>query len=175
MVQNNDKDFGQGLEIIFKIFSILGIFILLWYSYETYKIRMNSENQLKISARPFVTFLPDPNPYTLVNKSNNVAQNILQISKINGQYFMADEESVGGLGPDGQIHFDKDKNIPITSDGLRKLIPDIAKLVTYLDKKQVTCLVVVYDDLFGNKLFSISYGRGVGIDNASETHYIDDL
>lgn len=170
-----EKDFSCWLDVIFKIFSILGIVILFWYANETYKIRKNAEKQLIIGARPYVAFLADPNPYSLVNKSNNVAQNVFQISKLNGQYFISDEESTGGLAPNGQIHFDKNKNKVITSNELRRRIPSIIKLVNYLDEKQVNCLVVVYDDLFGNKLFSVFYGSGDGFDNASETKYIKDL
>jgi hypothetical protein len=173
--ENNNNNFIHWLEILFKIFSIIGIFVLFWYAVETYKIRKTSENQLVISARPYIAFLADTNPYTLVNKSNNVAQNIFQISKWNGQYFISDEESIGGLGTDGQKHFDRNKNKLITSNELRRRIPSITKLIDYLDQKQVNCLVAVYDDLFGNKLFSAFYGSGNAFDDSSETKYIKDL
>lgn len=171
----NKKGSIYWLEIIFKFFSIFGIVILIWYTTETYNIRKTAEKQLTISARPYVAFLADSNPYTLVNKSNNVAQNVFQISKLSGQYFINDEVSIGGLAPGGQIHFDKNKNKPISSNELSRQIPSITKLVNYLNQKQANCLVTVYDDLFGNKLFSVFYGSGDGFDNASETKYIKDL
>ena len=163
------------LDIAFKVFSIMGIFILFWYTVETHRIRKNSERQLITSFRPYVAFLQDPNPYTLINKSNNIAQNVIQISKIGGQYFMGDEESIRALVPNDKIHFEKNRNKLITGDELRKRIPSIKKLVDYLDGKQLTCLVAVYEDLSGNKIFNISYGSGDSIDKVSETKYISDL
>ena len=106
-----ENKFNYWLNIIFKIASIAGIIILVWYTVETYKIRINTDNQLKLGMRPYVAFLEDPNPYTVINASNNVAQNIIQISKLNGQYYISREESVGGLSPNGKRHIDKN-NFP---------------------------------------------------------------
>lgn len=157
------------------IISVVSAIILIVYTVETYKIRKNAEEQLIMGIRPYIAFLADPIPYTLVNKSNNIAQNVFQISKLNGQYFISDEGSMGGLAPNGQIHFDKNKNTLITNDELRRRIPSISKLINYLDKKQITCIVAIYDDLFGNKIFSVFYGSGDVFGTASETKYINDL
>ena len=45
------------LENIFQFFSIVGIFVLGWYTWETYRLRKNSEKQLKASVRPVLHIL----------------------------------------------------------------------------------------------------------------------
>ena len=170
-----NKTFSK-LEIIYKIFAIIGIIILLWYTIETYKIRKNSELQVSLTVRPYLGFIADPSPYTITNKSNNVALNIFQFSKINNQFYLAEETSVGSaLAPQTTIHFDKTQNKPISSSEIIRRMPNIKPLVDYISKKEVNAFVVIYEDLFGNKLFTSIYGSGDNFDKASETMYIKDL
>lgn len=164
------------LEIIYKITTIAGVIVLVWYTIETYKIRKNSEKQLAYSARPYLAFIADPNPYTISNKSNNVALNIFQFSKINNQIFIIDEASVGSaLAPQANIHFDKNANKQISSDEMVRRMPNIKKLVEYIANKEINAFVVVYDDLLGNKLFTSIYGSGDDFDKASESMYVNEL
>lgn len=164
------------LEIAYKITAIVGIIILFWYTVETYKIRKNSELQVSLTVRPYLGFIADPNPYTIANKSNNVALNIFQFSKISNQFYIAEETSVGSaLAPQTTIHFDKTKNKPISSSEMIRRMPNIRPLVDYISKKEANVFVVVYEDLFGNKLFTSIYGSGDNFDKASETMYIKDL
>ena len=166
----------QILEIIFEVASIIGVGVLIWYTVETNKIRVTSQNQLRFAARPYLAFNADPNPYTISNKSNNVALNILQFSRISGQYFIIDESVVGSaLAPNGSIHFDKNAAKVITSEEMIRRMPELEPLVNYVNKKEVTTLVIVYEDLLKNKLYTISYGSGDKYDQASESGYVSDL
>ena len=164
------------LETVYKASAIIGIIILIWYTLETYKIRINSERQLSYSVRPYLAFIADPNPYTIANKSNNVALNVFQFSKINGQFFITDETTVGSaLAPQANIHFDKNQNKPISSSEMIRRMPKLEKLVDYISKKETSAFIVVYEDLLGNKLFTSIYGSGDDFDKASESMYINDL
>jgi hypothetical protein len=171
-----NQKFMEYLEIAYKISAVIGVLILIWYTIETYKIRNNSDRQLAYSARPYLGFIADPNPYTVSNKSNNVALNIFQFSKISGQFFIADETSVGSaLAPQSSIHFDKNSNKQISKSEMIRRMPDLKKLVDFIDKKETNSFVVVYEDLLGNKLFTSIYGSGDNFDVASESKYINDL
>ena len=164
------------LDIAYKITAIVGIIILFWYTVETYKIRKNSELQVSLTVRPYLAFIADPSPYTIANKSNNVALNIFQFSKINNQFYIAEETSVGSaLAPQTTIHFDKTQNKPISSSEMIRRMPSIRPLVDYISKKEANVFVVVYEDLFGNKLFTSIYGSGDNFDKASETMYVKDI
>ncbi|MFA5185736.1 MAG: hypothetical protein WC551_04575 [Patescibacteria group bacterium] len=166
----------QAIEILFQIASIVGVVVLVWYTIETFKIRVTSQNQLRYSSRPFLDFVSDPKPYTILNKSNNVALNVFQFSRIDGRYFIVDEKAIGSaLAPNGTIHFDKNASKSISSDELIRRMPELAPLVSYINSKEIISLVIVYEDLLKNKLYTISFGSGGKYDQAAESGYVKDL
>ena len=54
-------------------------------------------------------------------------------------------------------------------------IPSIKPLIEYLDTKGISFNVVVYEDLYNNKLYTVIFGSGDAYETTIETGYIKDL
>jgi hypothetical protein len=166
------------LEIIFQVASIIGVAILFWYTYETNKLRLTAQQQLKYTARPFVALIQsNPEKLTIANKSNNVATNIFLMMKNQGQYYILQEDSISaGLTPNTEMSFATTSFTNISEDELLKKFSYLKFLVKNINEKEITNnIIIVYEDLLRNKLFSIIYGKGGTYTEAIETRYLDEL
>lgn len=165
------------LAILGVLVAIIGLPILWWYADETYQLRKLSEKQLAFLSRPFLDFVHNEPYYTVTNKSTNVASNIFVFSMLSGNYyFIDDNEAVGSaLKPGGKFFIDKKKEKQISPAELERRISSISPLIKHLNTKEVSCTVVVYEDLLKNKIYTTIYGSGDAYDKVIETEYINDL
>ncbi len=165
------------LEIFFKIFSIIGVCILVWYTIETFKIRRNSDLQLKYNIRPYLNFLQDQNGITIKNLSKHIAINIFVfIRQDNGNYQLSNDlENPSALAEGGKSSFVRNQFKDYSSKKIKREIPEIERLIDYLEKEKQHCLCVVYEDLNGNKLFTTVNGSGDFFDKIGKTDYLINL
>lgn len=169
----------ESLDIIFKLATILAFPALAWYSWETFKLRKATERQLDTLVRPFlgIVLLGDQSKRKVKNDGSAMALNAFFLERINSTRFKISEEKYNPSGiPIGKAHeFACDKMVELTASELSHRIPSVKNLVNYLAKKEENFLAVVYEDLHGNKLCTISYGSGGAYDAIGQTDYINDL
>ena len=135
------------LEVFEKIILTFSLVFIAWSTVENYKLRKNSEEEKILEFRPYMGITQDPNPYTVINFSKNIAYNVIQISKLNGQIFIINNQfSPGVIAPGQSYHFDKTQAVVITSEELKRQIPSISKFVDYIVKQETVYLGVVYEE-----------------------------
>jgi hypothetical protein len=88
---------------------------------------------------------------------------------------------VGALGPNdppGQFNFNENRNEVMDKDEFCKKYPSLTPLINYLfDKEEKAFVCVTYDDVLGNKLYTLAKGRGEKpvYGDILETGYLKDL
>ena len=163
-------------EILFQIASIVGIGILFWYTFETYKIRKASEQQNFTMIRPHLAYTMDQTNFTVRNTTNNTALNIVLLTKLNGQFqVLKDVAHISAVAPQQTVTTPRTNMENVTVSGLKQRMPKWTKLFDYLATKETQCLVVLYEDLNGSKLYTLHYGSGDLFGVAGETGYVKDL
>ncbi len=164
------------LETIFQVVSILSIGVLCWYTYETFRIRRVSENQNLTMIRPHLAYTMDSTNFTVRNTTNNTALNIVLLTKLNGQLqVLKDVAHLSAVAPQQTATIQRSNMEAVTTSGLKQRMPDWAKLFNYIALKETQCLVILYEDLSGSKLYTLHYGSGDLFGVAGETGYVKDL
>ncbi len=164
------------LETVFQAASIIGVGILCWYTFETYRIRKASEKQNLTMIRPHLAYTMDQTNFTVRNTTNNTALNIVLLTKLNGQLqVLKDVEHISAIAPQQKATTPRTNTENVTVSGLKQRMPKWTKLFDYLATKETQCLVVLYEDLNGSKLYTLHYGSGDLFGVAGETGYVKDL
>ncbi len=160
-------------ENLYYLAATLGVVVIVWYTIETYLLRINSEKQLRAINRPVLAFTNTNREarYELVNTSKNPALNIFVFSKrFDGFYFNDDKSCIIGVLPGDKVtdsrlkYYDKEKQV--TKKRILKSIPSISKLLDLVDDNELergkTSLVAIYEDSLGNKIFTILHESRAG-------------
>jgi hypothetical protein len=168
--------YKEVLEIIFQLASIFGIGILIWYTFETFKIRKASDLQNKTLVRPLLIFAGDPTNFTIKNATNNPALNVVILTKINGNVqVLKDGAHISAIGPMQTSTTERSNMIPATFKELKQRMPHAHNLFDSLRGKETQCLIVIYDDLHGSHLYTMHFGSGGEFGVAAETGYIKNI
>jgi hypothetical protein len=164
------------LETIFQIASILWVIVLVWYTVETYKIRITSELQLKTLVRPYLAYLQDPVNWTVQNPSQNIALNVFLLTKIDWKIQISkDKESVTAIGSGEKYTFTRNEMQAITKEELIRRIPSIEKYAVFLSSQPTNCLSAIYEDINWDKMYTITFGSGDQMGKAGVTGYVNSL
>lgn len=169
------------LERIFKVASIIGVGILFWYTKETYQLRLTAQQQLKYTARPFVVLdQSEPDKIVIANRSTNVATNIFLLAKDLGQYRVLQGDRASqvnaGLTPETIMTIETSDFVQISEEELLKKFSYLGSLIKYIDSQDhARNFVILYEDLLGNKLYTITYGQGEIYTETMKTRYLDEL
>lgn len=164
------------LETVFQIASIFGIGILCWYTFEIYKLRKASEQQNLTMFRPHLAYTMDATNFTIKNTTNNTALNVVLLTKLNGQLqVLKDLAHISAVAPLQTATTSRINMENVTANGLKQRMPKWAKFFDYIATKETQCLVVLYEDLNGCKLYTIHFGSGDLFGVAGETGYLKDL
>lgn len=172
-------------EVVINIVQILTLIAISWTAIETFKMRRSSQNEIKFQSRPVLGFLYQnpPYPYTVKNFSNNPALNIFCFSKRQNGYYIAPNSShvISILPPQvdtGSLFQTNGFNTEttISKKELLKNFSWINPLLAKLEQEDnIVRLVVCYEDVFKNKLYTFINSSGGSYDFSGETGYIMDL
>lgn len=170
-------------EVIKGIIESLTLFGILWTAWETFKLRKSSQRQEELQLRPVLSFLARQPAYVIKNESNNVALNIFCFSKrLDGYYLVPNNSHViailGAQADTGDNYQTNGFNAEkiISKKELLKNFPWVDPLLNRLEEEDaIVRLIVCYEDVFKNKLYTFINSSGGGYDFSGETGYLKDL
>lgn len=170
-------------QIVINIVQTLTLVAITWTAHETFLLRRVSQAQLKMQMRPLLSFLPKNPAYVVKNVSKNPALNIFCFSKRKDIYYITSNNShvIAILPPDNdtgdnyQINGFNSEKI-ISKKELIKQFPWVYPLLGKLEEEnELTRLIICYEDVFKNKLFTFNNSSGGSYDSSCETGYISDI
>lgn len=167
------------LENIFQLFSVIGIFVLAWYTWETRKLRKNNDRQLISAVRPVLVMLGvldflktndtlrDMNEYD-ITCYNNIALNIYVFIK-------KDEKTILNLKFPLKI-MENNNSYKLHVDDFsqtEEIVCNVDKIKNYIDLYNWRC-VLIYQDIEGRTLFTLIYHINNN-ESMMETKYLDEI
>lgn len=135
------------------------LFVVAYYTYETYQLRLAAVFSNRISFRPIVTFDASKPHYEVVNKGNGPALNTCLITWTNKQLHVVPETDVPGvIPPSSGYQFNSNTLYAVDASALRSLLPQAGKTVDRITSRNYNLFCVTYADLEGIRYFSITNG-----------------
>jgi hypothetical protein len=157
----------------------LNILIMGYILLENIKLRKEAQRQNKLDKQPYLALTHTKSQhYVIFNKSSNMAFNIFVILKRQADYMILKEGLIIGTIPvNDQKEINPSDLTKIDKDGLLKKIKSAKILVEYLERKKEDYQCVVYEDVFGNKIFSVYYvgSDTLEYDKFFESSYFDEV
>jgi len=164
--------------------AILNLFLVYYTVRQTIRLRRENVEQNRRDKQPYLAFAvnKDRLRYVISNKSANMSFNIFVILKNDNTYKVLEEGYIIGVLPAGeQTELSRDDFLEIDKETLVKKIfkktVSIRNLVDYLESKNEDCQCIIYDDIFGNRMFSVFYvsSKTFQYDQFSEVGYINNI
>ncbi|MDO8592337.1 MAG: hypothetical protein Q7R92_01020 [bacterium] len=161
------------------LLTLLNLILIGYTVSENIKLRKETQRQNKLSKQPYLGFRINPlHWYVIFNESPNMAFNIFIILKNGECYKILNDGYIIGAMPVGkEKEINPDSLVNINRDGLTKKIESVKCLVEYLERKKQDYQCIIYEDVFGNKLFSVFYVSSISLeyDRFSEIKYFNEI
>ena len=168
--------FIEIVDVLSKLAAIIGVPFLVLYTVKTTGLHKQAEKQNRTSIRPYLSYLPDPNQYTIRNQTTKTAVNVVLLVKISGQLkVLSDMQHIVAVGPKSQHTIERSQLRTTATPEMSRLMPDYEKLFHKLRSLETNCLCILYHDLDGNSLYTLQYGSGAGFGLAGETGYVEEI
>jgi hypothetical protein len=148
---------------------------------ETTRLYKETRKQNKLNRRPYPSFTVNkdkPGEYIIVNDSPHPAFNVLAILKNNSDYRIPKlGHIIPIMSPGSRREIEHGDWISADESAVIKNISSATKLLNYLKQRQENGSCLLYEDILGNKLYSIFFVSSptLGYDECAKVGYLNDL
>jgi hypothetical protein len=162
--------------------SVISLVFLCLTITETILLRREAQKQNKLNKQPCLALRSSINAdgisYIIFNESSNIAFNTFLLLRAGTRFkILKDGYIIGAMPINKERIIIHDDFIDIDKNNLLKKIPNIEKLIKYLETKNEDYQCIIYEDIFGNKLYSLFFVGSItlGYDIFFKAGYISDI